>query len=229
MNPYTPRDVRQALYKKCSSSAPGEDDIVYVYLKKMPYLHKVLDTAFTGIRNKGEAPEKWGMSKIILIKKDINGPNDDLSSFLMISLTLNIGKLFQTLEAQRMIKFMVEKGYLDPVAQKAYIEGINGCVEHVCVVQEIMQHAILNHETVNITWFDLADAFGSISHLLIPFVMNHYNIPTKITSYIFNLCSKLKGKVVCKDWETNLFQFFKGVFQGDPLSRVIFLIEFNPI
>ena len=111
-----------------------EKMIVYAYLKKMPYLHKVLDTAFTGIRNKGEAPETWGMSKIILIKKDINGPNDHLSNFLMISLTHNIGKLFQTLEAQRMIKFMVANGYLDPVAQKAYIEGVNDCVEHVCVI-----------------------------------------------------------------------------------------------
>ena len=69
MNPYTPRDVRQALYKKCNCSAPGEDDIVYAYLKKMPYLHKVLATAFTGIRDQGEAPESWARSRIILIKK----------------------------------------------------------------------------------------------------------------------------------------------------------------
>ena len=124
---------------------------------------------------------------------------------------------------------MVTNGYLDPVAQKAYIEGINGCVEHVCVVQEIMQHARLNHKTVNITWFDLADAFGSISHLLIPFVMKHYNIPTKVINYISNLYSKLKGKVVCQEWESDFFQFLKGVFQGDPLSGVIFLVVFNPI
>ena len=229
MSPYTPKDVRLALYKKCSSSAPGEDEIVYAYLKKMPFLHKVLATAFTGIWDKGVAPESWARSKVILIKKDKNGPDDDPANFRMISLTLNIGKLYHTLEAQRMINFMVANGYLDPVAQKAYIEGINGCVEHVCVVQEIMQHARLNHKTVNITWFDLADAFGSINHLLIPFVMKHYNIPTEVTNYIINLYSKLKGKVVCQDWESDMFKFLKGAFQGDPLSGVIFLIVFNPI
>ena len=109
------------------------------------------------------------------------------------------------------INFIVKNGYLDPVAQKAYIEVVNGCVE-------------LNDKTVHITWFDLADAFGSVSHLLIPFVMKYYNIPTKITSYISNLYSKLKGKVVCKDRESELFQFLKGVFQG-----VIFLTVFNPL
>ena len=31
MSPYTPRDVKQALYKKSNTSAPGEGGIVYAY------------------------------------------------------------------------------------------------------------------------------------------------------------------------------------------------------
>ena len=173
LSAYTPKDIKHALYKKSNSSAPGEDGIVYAYLKKMPYIHKVLATAFTGIRDKGEAPDSWAKSKVILIKKDENSSDDDPKNFRMISLTLNIGKLYHSLEAQRTIDFMVANKYLDPVAQKAYIEGINGCVEHVTVVQEIIQHAKLKHKTVHITWFDLEDAFGSVCHMLIPFVMKH--------------------------------------------------------
>ena len=229
LSAYTPRDIRQALYKKCNTSAPGEDGIVYAYLKKMPYIHKVLATAFTGIRDKGEAPDAWAKSKVILLKKDENSSDDDPKNFRMISLTMNIGTLYHSLEAQRTINFMVANKYLDPVAQKAYVEGINGCVEHVTVVQEVIQHAKLNHKTVHITWFDLEYAFGSVCHVLIPFVMKHYNIPTQITKYIASLYSKLRGKVTCQDWESDFFMFLKGVFQGDPLSGVIFLIVFNPI
>ena len=39
----------------------------------------------------------------------------------------------------------------------------------------------------------------------------------------------LKGRVICDDWESDIFKFLKGVFHGDPLSGVIFLIIFNPI
>ena len=60
----------------------GEDGIVYAYLKKMPYIHKVLATMFTGIRKKGEAPTEWAESKVILIKKDGNGSDDDSTNFL---------------------------------------------------------------------------------------------------------------------------------------------------
>ena len=229
LDPYKPKYIKQALFKKCNSSAPGEDGIVYGYLKRMPFLHKVLATAFTCIRDKGEAPERWGKSRVILIKKDENGSDQDPSNFRMISLTLNIGKLYHSLEAQRTIDFMVGNKYLDPISQKAYIDGINGCVEHVTVIQEVIQHAKINHRTVHMTWFDLEDAFGSISHVLIPFVMNYYNIPTRITRYISNLYTKLKGMVCSKNWETEVFSFLKGVFQGDPFSGVIFLVVFNPI
>ena len=100
LSPYRPKDIKHALYKKSNNSAPGEDDIVYHYLKKMPYLHKVLATTFTEIREKGVAPKEWAQSKVILIKKDENGADDDFSNFRMISLTLNIGKLYHTLESQ---------------------------------------------------------------------------------------------------------------------------------
>ena len=39
----------------------------------------------------------------------------------------------------------------------------------------------------------------------------------------------MKGKVCPKSWESEVFSFLKGVFQGDPFSGVIFLIVFNPV
>ena len=97
------------------------------------------------------------------------------------------------------------------------------------VVQEIIQQARLHKTNVHITWLDLEDAFGSVPHALIPYVMQHYHIPERISAYITSLYTKLIGKVCTQDWETEFFRFLKGVFQGDPLSGVIFLLVFNPI
>ena len=55
------------------------------------------------------------------------------------------------------------------------------------------------------------------------------NVPQNIIDYIMDLYSKLEGKVVTPDWETDVFEFRKGVFQGDPYLCVIFLVVFNPI
>ena len=124
---------------------------------------------------------------------------------------------------------MIQNQYLDPTAQKAYIDGINGCVEHIQVVQEIIRHSRFTNHTAHMTWFDLVDAFGSVPHTLIPHVLSHYNLPPQIISYIQDIYSKLKGRVVTKDWESDNFKFMKGIFQGDPYSGTIFLIVFNPL
>ena len=44
-----------------------------------------------------------------------------------------------------------------------------------------------------------------------------------------SLYGKLNGKVRTAEFVSDLFSFRKGVFQGDPLSPIIFLICFNPI
>ena len=67
---------------------------------------------------------------------------------------------------------------------------------HIQVVQEVIAHAKANKKTAHITWFDLEDAFGSVSHSLIPIVLEHYNLPPEIINYIVDLYSKLGGRVV---------------------------------
>jgi hypothetical protein len=227
MKAFTPADIRKALGKKDKSSAPGYDDIIYEYLMNMPYVHKVLATMFTRIRDQGIAPEIWGSSKVKLIYK--NGCTDQPSNFRMIALTSNIAKLYHTIEAQRTLDFMTGNSYLDPTAQKAYLDGVNGCVEHIAVVQEIIDHAVSSKKTAHLTWFDLEDAFGSLNHELIPYVFKYYNIPQVIITYITSLYNKLKGTVETKDWKSETFTFKRGAFQGDPFSGAIFLVTFNPI
>ena len=187
----------------------------------MPFVITFFSSGFVIIK-KNIYIYSWGASKVVLIKKKADEPDDIPTNFRMISLTLNIGKLYHTLEAQRTMQFMLENNYMDKTAQKAYVEGVHGCVEHVLVVQEIIQQARLHKKNVHITWLDLEDAFGSVPHKLIPYVMQHYYIPQRIITYITSLYTKLMGKVCTQDWETEFFKFLKGVFQGDPFSGVIF-------
>ena len=229
LSPYTSEDIQKALSKKCPNSAPGDDDILYGYLAKLPQTHEFLSTLFTQIRDTSKAPEVWTMSKIILLTKSEETNTDEPSDFRMIALTANVAKLFHSMESSRTISFMITNGYLDPSAQKAYIQGINGCVEHVQVIQEVINHAKANNRTVHLTWFDLIDAFGSLSHVLIPYVLRHYNLPQEIVSYISHIYSRLKGKVVTPNWESDIFNFLRGTFLGDPFSGTIFLVTFNPL
>lgn len=76
-------------------------------------------------------------------------------------------------------------------------------------------------------FLDLRNAFGSLSHQLIVDVLKHVSIPTPVIGYINNTYSQLKGFTSSPDWTMDLFPIEYGIFQGDTLAPLIFLIAFN--
>ena len=83
--------------------------------------------------------------------------------------------------------------------QKAFLKGVNGCLEHVEIMQEIIQDAKNKRRTVHVSWYDLEDAFGSVSHVLIDHCLSYYHVPSQVKRYILDLYGKLKGKIVTRD------------------------------
>ena len=86
------------------------------------------------------------------------------------------------------------------------------------ILIEIINHAKTNKRTAHITWFDLEDAFGSVSHDLIPICMDRMHLTVNVKGYIMSLYGMLKGKIRTSEWVSEDFNFSKGVFQEDPLS-----------
>ena len=83
----------------------------------------------------------------------------------MISLISSIAKTYHLLLAKRLTKFLTVNNYNDE--KKAFLPGINGTIEHNVVLEEIISQAKTNKKTVRVTFFDSADAFGSVPHPLI--------------------------------------------------------------
>ena len=100
------------------------------------------------------------------------------------------------------------------------------------MLDEIVKDAKNRKRTVHITFFDLADAFGSVPHNSILHSLqslqrNHF--PPEVIQYVNNFYKNIQAKVVTKSFQSEIFSFRRGVFQGDPLSPIIFLLVFNPI
>ena len=75
------------------------------------------------------------------------------------------------------------------------------------------------------TGFDLGDAFESISHPPIPFTLSRNHFPPVIQC----LYSPFSATVTNSSWSSSSFSISRGVFQGDVLSPIVFILCFIPL
>ena len=54
-------------------------------------------------------------------------------------------------------------------------------------------------------------------------------IPNSVSAYIQSLYSQLWAVVKCKAWCTPTIPICRGIFQGDTMSLIIFILAFNPL
>ena len=96
-------------------------------------------------------------------------------------------------------------------------------------VTSIIEHARSNNLPLAMTFIDLHNAFGCISHKLVQDMLYHLKIPACVNNYIADMYSHLSAFVSTKQWSTSSFPITRGLFQGDTMSPIIFLIAFTPI
>ena len=135
-----------------------------------------------------------GTSNITIVHKD--GETDDPSNFRMLAMTSNLAKPLHKVKAGRYGEYLCANNYINSDIQKAFMAKINGCMEHTKVLEEMVNFARSNKKTLYSAWFDLQDAFGSVPHGLIEFILKLFHIPEAEAGYILDLYKKLSGAVV---------------------------------
>ena len=223
LTPITPGLVKKILKKCSSSSTPGPDKVPYSCLKKLPSTHKFLATLYSKILLRTqECPHTWCTANLSLIHK--SGDPADPANFRPIALTSVLGKIFHKILASRLEQFAIDNEVIDPSTQKGFLKGINGVNEHTFSMSAILEHARSNGLPVAITFVDLRNAFGSIAHGLIHDTLEALKVPAQVRIYIRDLYSQLKATIRTKQWSSPEFSVKRGVFQGDTLSPIIFLL-----
>ena len=151
------------------------------------------------------------------------------SNFRPIALTSCIGKVFTSILRNRLLSFLVDNHNLNSNVQKAFMPGVPGCLEHQFTLTAVLSEARKKHKSLAVAWLDLANAYGSVHHALIQFSLQHYNVPSEISSLVNSLYCNLSASIHSPEWTTETFPLKIGVYQGDPLSVNIFNCVINTL
>ena len=167
--------VKSTLRHCSMKSSPGMDGITYHHLAHLPSNHHFKATLLNKILDKGTAPTCWGLAQIKLIYK--NGSTNDPSNFCPIALTSVVGKLFHKILSHRLKRYLRASNYLDTSIQKGFVTGLPGVFEHIYTLSAILQDATTYKKPLMMTFLDLKNAFGSVSHSLIFNMLQAIKVP----------------------------------------------------
>ena len=214
-----------ATIKTCRgrSSPSPLDQTPYLVFKHCPSLVPALLDLFNACWKLHAVPSAWKKGVIRLIPKagavdDPHQPNN----FRPIALTSCVGKMFTTLLKNRWLNFMLTNNYLNTSTQKAFLPDIPGCLEQYQKLLIIISDAHQKHRSLSVCWLDLANAYGSVHHQLITFCLRHYHAPQSFVNTVANLYTDLSAIITSRSWSAKPVPLKIGVYQGDPLSVIIF-------
>lgn len=218
-------DIDRILKKTRNKSAPGPNGIPYVVYKNCPSLQQHLLKFYNQFWKSQSCPASFGTAVIKLIPKEDNCNTP--SKTRPIALTNTHGKVFLSIVADRVSKYMDDNKLFNSSLQKGFVSGVSGCLEHTSLLSEALADARKHERQIFVAWLDLGNAFGSVKHNLLQHAMAHYQVPQVLRYIIYHYYERLTFKLLTKDWESTEIKFETGIFQGCCFSPVGFKIVFN--
>ena len=221
------KEIEQVVRKARSSSAPGPNGIPYRFYKNTPgvlrFLWKLMKVAW----QKGIIPVNWRRATGVLIPKDKN--STEISQFRPISLLNVEGKIFFSVLAQRMSRYLLSNGLIDTGTQKAGISGFAGCLEHTSMIWHQIQSAKSEKRDLHVVFLDLANAFSSVPHNFIWAAFDFFRVPGAITRLVKAYFSDLQLSFATPSFRTDWHSLEIGIMAGCTISPLAFTMAMEVI
>jgi hypothetical protein len=186
--PPTAKEILHAIKSKSNGAAPGLDCLSYLPYKRCPCLLPVLVQLFAKIWSSKQIPPEWAAACIQLLAK--SSKTSDPAEFRPIALTNTVGKIFFSVIAKRLERYMLSNNFISHV-QKGFKAETPGCLEHSFAMFEALLDAKHNQRQIVVALLDLKNAYDSVRHNLIQFALSWFHVPLIIRQLILDYYGKI--------------------------------------
>uniref|UniRef100_A0AAV1V4B8 Reverse transcriptase n=1 Tax=Peronospora matthiolae TaxID=2874970 RepID=A0AAV1V4B8_9STRA len=220
-------EVEDQLLRVTKTSSPGHDGVGYdVYNQFAPQLVPLLHAAYRFCWLHRMVPRLWKVGVVRLVHK--KGDPLQPTNWRPICLQPAIYKLYSGLLARR-LSCWLELNHRLPMAQKGFRE-FNGCHEHNFLATTMLDQTRRSRRKLYQVWYDLRNAFGSLPQPLMWQVLRRIGVEPRF----INRCQDIyEGSAFvimnAKDGATDPVRQEVGVYQGCPLSPLLFIAALIPL
>lgn len=219
----TMSEVKAVIKRLKNNKTPGPNSLSNEFYKALPikwlwHITRLYNKALTT----NIIPAEWTKSELIMIHK--KGDVLDPGNYRGIALTNSIAKIFTSILARRISDWCEQAGIF-PESQAGFRRD-RGCEDDVFVLQAKVTAALSRPKgKLFVAFVDLKRAFDSINHGILWHKLYLAGISPQLIRTLQNFYQKACFRIkLGPGEESEYIGITEGVFQGDPLSPLLFLL-----
>ncbi|KAH9064853.1 hypothetical protein Ae201684P_003633 [Aphanomyces euteiches] len=219
-------EIEDVLNKANLMSAPGLDGVPYrIYFRFRLLLLPLLYTVFNRCWSAKRVPSAWKLSVTELIFK--KGDPNSVSNWRPLALQSTIYKLYASILKSRLSLWLESNERLSN-SQKGFRQ-FNGCHEHNFVAQAMLDTTRRSKSPFFAVWYDLRNAFGTMPHDFLWLVLSKLGVPSAFVDLVRDIYTGASTIVTTPLGACPPIDQLCGVFQGCPLSPLLFIAGLVPL
>lgn len=221
----TPLSLAKALQGKRNWGAPGPDGVCTYWLKYLSGSWEYILPVFQTYLHGAPLPQSFAAGITFRLSKT-PGALPVEPEVRPITCVNNIYKVYTSMLNGALYAFLNGNHLLTP-EQRGARDGIWGTYENLITDHILSRHATELHRTMIKLWFDIAKAFDSVRHRFLLWCLQILGVPKWLIQAITQLTQAWNTRIRVGKEFTGIIRIISGIFQGDTLCPLLFIVAMN--
>ena len=223
----TMKGLKQAISRMPNWKAAGPDHVQGFWFKKATSLHSKFKQHLQECVNDGHVPAWMTEGRTVLIMKDKN-KGTVVGNYRPITCLPLMWKLLTSIFSEAMYEHLNSHGLL-PNEQKGCRKNSRGTKDQLLIDKAILKNCRRRLTNLSMAWIDYRKAYDMVPHSWILECARMFGVAHNIVTLIGNSMENWKTVLTSNQEVLGTVDIKRGIFQGDSLSPLLFLIIMIPI
>ena len=207
---------------------PGPDGVQGYWIKKLTVLHdRIAEQMNEMINSRVPIPVWMTTGRTVLCQKDPQKGNV-VDNYRPISCLPLMWKLMTGVIADSVYKMLEESDIL-PTEQKGCRKKSRGTKDQLLIDKMILADCKKRQKNLAMAWVDYKKAYDMVPHSWVAECLKMAQVPQNVTTFLQRSMRNWKTELTSCGASLGTVNIRRGIFQGDSLSPLIFVICMIPL